>query len=114
FLTACGCEEFWMSLQHEQEVQPIGDQEDDCHAQVEKLLLAHRRLRRKEAAECTRHHQADDGDEHNRAVDLCVPGVVFLIVVTQSAEEEGYSLSQQEIRQYRADERSPHPVEQPG
>ena len=57
--------------------------------------------------------QADDGDQHHRAVDPRGAGVVVLVVEAHPAEQEGDAERQQQVGQDGADDRSAHHVEQP-
>jgi len=55
----------------------------------------------------------DRGQQHHGGVAPRPGGVVLLDAITKSAEQEGDAERQQEIREQRADERSPHHLDQP-
>ena len=103
----------WVRLEHEDEVEGVGDEQHHGQAEVEERFLPDRVLGREEPAERARQAQADDGDQHHRAVHAGGAGVVVLVVEAHASQEERESEREQEVREDRPDERCTHHVEQP-
>ena len=76
-------------LQREEQVKPIGQQQQAGDADVKQLLLAYAAFGGEGAAEGARHGEADGGKEHHRAVGARRHRVEALFVMAQSAEQKG-------------------------
>jgi hypothetical protein len=91
-----------MRLQHEHEIEHIGDEQANGEADAEQHFLANHFLGCKQAAERAGYGEADDGDQHHRTVDARGNRVVVLVVMAQATERERDATREQQICEDRA------------
>ena len=105
-------EDLRVGPEHEDQVEPVGRQEHERDAGVQRLRVP-RSFGAEKSMKRAGHDHADGRQQHHGRVGARRRRIVFLRAVTQAPEEKGEPEGEQQVGEQGADERRAHHLEQP-